>query len=263
MRTEATQKRPRSPKGDGAAKLAATDEILQVMYWLRGEDIAQELAPNDLSKWIGLEPAQIEPLLMRLLGTGLIERVVVDSGAREGLPRFRLTKAGVHEGRRRFAEEFADLTKPRHFEHSDPNCDCDNVSRFSVSLKKGLFRQLDDMIREKGYENRSLAIADMIRDHLVEHWQVAGEFDAVGTIMIAYDPRDAHVRVTLTELQETYLDSIVSTLRVQSDVKSCVEVLIARGKASAIKTLADRLIAAKGVQHGKLSLSAAPNDVPV
>lgn len=30
---------------------AATDEILQVMYWLRSENIAQEFAPNDLTKW--------------------------------------------------------------------------------------------------------------------------------------------------------------------------------------------------------------------
>ena len=46
------------------------------------------------------------------------------------------------------------------------------------------------MIKEKGYENRSLAIADMIRDGLVEHWQASGEFDAIGTILIAYNPRD-------------------------------------------------------------------------
>ena len=30
--------------------IAATDEILQVMYWLRGESIAQEVAPNELAK---------------------------------------------------------------------------------------------------------------------------------------------------------------------------------------------------------------------
>lgn len=263
IRTAATPRKRRSEAGpvDSVARLAATDEILQVMYWLRGEDIAHEVAPNDLSKWIGLEASEIEPLMIQLLGARLVERVVVDSGAQEGVPRFRLTNAGVQEGRRRFAEEFADLTKPRHFEHSDPDCDCENVSRFSVSLKKGLFRQLDDMIKEKGYENRSLAIADMIRDHLVEHWQGVGEFDAVGTIMIGYDPRDAQVRATFSELQEQYLDTIVSTLRVQSDVRSCVEVLVVRGKASVIKTLADRLIGAKGVKHGKLSITAAPKDL--
>ena len=244
-----------------ASRLAATDEILQVMFWLRGEDIAHEVAPHDLSKWISLEATQIERLMVHLLGAKLVERVVVDSGIQEGTSRFRLTHAGMEEGRRRFAEEFADLTGPRHFEHSDPDCQCENVSRFSVSLKKGLFRQLDDMIKEKGYENRSLAIADMIRDHLVEHWQGAGEFDAVGTIMIGYDPRDAQARAKFSELQEEYLATIVSTLHVHSDARSCVDIVVARGRASVIKTLADRLIGAKGVKHGKLSITAAPKDL--
>jgi len=83
---------------DPAARLAATDEILQVMYWLRGENIAQEVAPNDLARWIGLEVTQIEPLMTQLLGARLLERVVVDSGTEEGVPRFRLTQAGVQEG---------------------------------------------------------------------------------------------------------------------------------------------------------------------
>lgn len=263
MRTRALSQKPRKEAEpvDSAARLAATDEILQVMYWLRGEDIAHEVAPHDLSKWISLETPEIERLMAQLLGTQLVERVMVDSGIQEGTPRFRLTQAGIQEGRRRFAEEFAELTGPRHFEHSDPDCQCENVSRFSVSLKKGLFRQLDDMIKDKGYENRSLAIADMIRDHLVEHWQGAGEFDAVGTVMIGYDPRDAQVRARFSALQEDYLDTIVSTLHVQNDRRSCVDILIVRGKASVIKTLADRLIGAKGVKHGKLSITAAPKEL--
>jgi len=105
------------------------------------------------------------------------------------------------------------------------------------------------MVKEKGYENRSLAIADMIRDQLVAHWREAGEFDAVGTIMLAYDPNDDRVRVTLGKLQGRYLDTIVSTLCVQSDAQSCMEVLVVRGQASAIKALSDRLIGAKGVKR--------------
>lgn len=263
MRSTATpgKRVQKNEPADSVSRLAATDEILQVMFWLRGEDIAHEVAPNDLSKWISLETPEIERLMVQLLGAKLVERVVVDSGIQEGVSRFRLTHAGMQEGRRRFAEEFAELTQPRHFEHSDPDCQCENVSRFSVSLKRGLFRQLDDMIKEKGYENRSLAIADMIRDHLVEHWQGAGEFDAVGTIMIGYDPRDAQVRARCSELQEQFLDTIVSTMHVQSDLRSCVDVLVVRGKAAVIKTLADRLIGAKGVKHGKLSLTAAPRNL--
>ena len=241
--------------------LAARDEILEVMYWLRGESIAQEVGPNDLAKWIGLEAAAIAPIMTQLLGAGLVERVVVDSGLEEGVARFRLTAAGTVEGSRRFADDFADFTKPGYFEHSDAACDCENVSRFSVSLKKGLFRQLDEMIHEKGYDNRSLAIADMIRDHLVEHWEGMEGVNAIGTILLAFDPHDAQARTAIAALQEQHLPLIVSTLRVQTEQESCIEILVVRGLAAQLKSLADRLIAAKGVKHGKLSLTVTPEDL--
>ncbi len=98
--------------------IAATDEILQVMYWLRGENIAQDAAPNELARWVGLDPSQIEPLLEGLVGSGLVEHVA------DRELRYRLTSSGGSEGGRRFADEFSELTKPGHYECSDPNCDC-------------------------------------------------------------------------------------------------------------------------------------------
>jgi hypothetical protein len=106
---------PGEPLKEG---LAATDEILQVMYWLRGENIAQDVAPAELARWVGLDPAQIEPLLERLVESNLVEHVADRDF------RYRLTSSGASEGGRRFADEFADLTKPGHYECADPNCEC-------------------------------------------------------------------------------------------------------------------------------------------
>ncbi len=248
---------PSPPPMDAAARIAARDEILQVMFWLRGESLAQEVSSAELAKWIGLRAEEIEPLLVEMLGSRLVDRVVVDSGVGEGTLRFRLTASGVQEGQRRFAEEFSGLTQPHHFEHSDPACDCEDVSRFSVSLKKGLSRQFDEMMEAKGYSNRSLAIGNMIRQKLAAHRQEAGEFEAVGTIMVAYDSHDRRIRAAFDDLQEEYMATIVSTVRVQSAPRRGTEVWVVRGKASAIRVLADRLIGAKGVRDGKLSLTAA------
>ncbi len=98
--------------------IAATDEILQVMYWLRGENIAQDVAAPELARWVALEPAQISPLLEGLVESGLVEHVP------DREVRYRLTSSGAFEGGRRFADEFAEMIKPGHYECSDPNCDC-------------------------------------------------------------------------------------------------------------------------------------------
>lgn len=140
--------------------------------------------------------------------------------------------------------------------------DKEGVARISVSMNKTLLRKLDRMIREKGYDNRSLAITGMIADSLVEHQRELGDVEAVGTVTLVYDHHKPNVQETLTELQHDHLQTIISSLHVHLDHHNCLEVLVVRGKASAIKTFADRLIGAKGVKHGKLSITTTGKDLP-
>jgi CopG family nickel-responsive transcriptional regulator len=136
------------------------------------------------------------------------------------------------------------------------------VVRFSVSVKRDLLRQLDRMAREKGFDNRSLVVAKMIQDHLVEHRRELGDIEAAGTVTIVYDHHRPRVQESLTELQHKYREHIASSLHVHLDHHNCLEVLVVRGKASTIRALADRLIGAKGVKHGKLSITSTGKDLP-
>lgn len=138
----------------------------------------------------------------------------------------------------------------------------DSVVRFSISVPGPLARQLDDMVRQKGYHNRSLAVADMIRDHLVEHRQNFGDHDIAGTITLVYDHHKQHVQATLTDIQHDHHEVILSTLHVHLDHHNCLEVLAVRGRAATIKKIADALIGAKGVKHGKLTVTSSGHDLP-
>jgi CopG family nickel-responsive transcriptional regulator len=138
----------------------------------------------------------------------------------------------------------------------------DQVSRFSVSLPPQLLEQLDGMAREKGYENRSQAIADMIRAQLVEHRQKSGTAEIAGTITLVYDHHKQHVQATLTDIQHDHHHVIVSTLHVHLDHDNCLEVLVVRGRADIIKKIADELTTAKGVKHGKLTVTTTGRDLP-
>ena len=138
----------------------------------------------------------------------------------------------------------------------------DGVVRFSVSVPTELAKQLDRMAREKGYDNRSLAVADMIRAHLVEHRQNLGDQEIAGTITLVYDHHKQHVQATLTDIQHDHHEVIISTLHVHLDHHNCLEVLVVRGQAGTIKKIADELIAAKGVKHGKLTVTSSGKDLP-
>lgn len=138
----------------------------------------------------------------------------------------------------------------------------ESVIRFSVSLPRQLARELNLMTREKGYDNRSLAIADMIRAHIVEHRQQQGRGEIAGSITLVYDHHRHHLQDLLTDLQHEHREVIISSLHCHLDHDNCLEVLAVRGKASEIKQLADEMIAAKGVKHGKLTITTTGENLP-
>jgi CopG family nickel-responsive transcriptional regulator len=130
------------------------------------------------------------------------------------------------------------------------------LSRFSISMATGLARQLDAMAKAKGYANRSQAVADMVRAHLVEHRAQAGSQEIAGAITLVYDHHKRNLQTLLTGIQHDQGGLIVSALHVHLGHRACMEVLAVRGRADAVRRLADRLVAAKGVTHGRLTVTA-------
>ncbi len=129
------------------------------------------------------------------------------------------------------------------------------LCRFSISMLGELVGQLDAMSKAKGYSNRSQAIADMVRAHLVDHHAEVGNKEIAGTITLVYDHHKRDIQPLLTDIQHDHQSSIISALHVHLDHHNCMEVLAVRGNAHSVKKIADRLIATKGVKHGKLTVT--------
>jgi len=129
------------------------------------------------------------------------------------------------------------------------------IFRFGISLEKALIERFDSLIRKKGYANRSEAIRDLLRDSLVsDEWESSKE-ETVGSITIVYSHETRELTDNLTDLQHRYHGSIISAMHIHLDEHNCLEVIVVRGKAKDIQTIADRLIGTKGVKHGKLSVT--------
>ncbi len=135
------------------------------------------------------------------------------------------------------------------------------ASRFSLSMAAGLVRQLDQMVKMKGYVNRSQAVADMVSAHLVEHQGEEGDREIAGTITLVYDHHRRNVQALLTDIQHDHQEVIIATLHVHLDHHNCMEVLAVRGKAGLVRLVSDQLIAARGVKHGKLTVTTTGSDI--
>ena len=127
--------------------------------------------------------------------------------------------------------------------------------RFGVSLNSDLLEKFDDLCEEKSYPNRSEAIRDLIRGVLVERQQQLGESEIAAVLTLVYDHHVSDLSQRLVEIQHDEHDVILTSVHVHLDHHNCLEVLILKGAGDAIKRLADKLVATKGVKHGKLTLT--------
>jgi CopG family nickel-responsive transcriptional regulator len=128
----------------------------------------------------------------------------------------------------------------------------ENIVRFGVAMPQDLLHKFDSFILRKNYPNRSQALRDLVRQTLVEEEWKLGDKETVGTITIVYNHHFKEISDVLTELQHHFCKEIISCLHVHLDRENCLEVLVLKGRSSRIKNIADRLIATKGVKHGKL-----------
>jgi CopG family transcriptional regulator, nickel-responsive regulator len=133
----------------------------------------------------------------------------------------------------------------------------DTLERFSISMKGDLLRQLDNLVKVKGYANRSQAISDMVKGSIVEHQGQQPEREIAGSITLVYDHHKRNIQALLTKIQHDYGAQIIATLHAHLDHHNCMELLAVRGKARDVKKLADRLQAAKGIKHGKLTVTTS------
>lgn len=95
------------------------DEILQVMFWMRGEGFATKSSMADLRKFLDTPDEVLTANLSELEKKQLIESDFSET--------YELTETGVKEGGRRFADEFDGMLKQGHYECNDPDCDCNDL----------------------------------------------------------------------------------------------------------------------------------------
>ena len=135
------------------------------------------------------------------------------------------------------------------------------ITRFGVSINDNLLAQFDQLISLKGYTSRSEAIRDLIRDSLVQTEWESASLETIGTITIVYSTHTRELSDLLTHLQHRHHNSIISTTHIHLDDENCLEVLIVRGKGEDIKSISDRMTSARGVKHGRLSLTTTGKDI--
>jgi len=131
------------------------------------------------------------------------------------------------------------------------------VSRISISLSESLLVQLDAMVSEKGFENRSQGLTSMIHHFLTEHKSLDDDEVMSGTINLVYDYSVPGLQKQLLDLQHQHIDEVISSLHVNLINTQTMEVILVQGPGSRLQEIADRMQVFRGVISAKLQVAAS------
>src|SRR3954451_13897299 len=104
------------PKSEALQAMFWRSEILQVMYWLRGEGFGDQVDPTLLERFLGVDAG---------IGVQYLDRLVIEGYVEPVNDRYMLSELGSREGALEFASSFSELTRPTHGECS-ADCWCHN-----------------------------------------------------------------------------------------------------------------------------------------
>src|SRR5215468_2004615 len=131
------------------------------------------------------------------------------------------------------------------------------LERVTISLDDLLLADFDRYMARKGYQNRSEAVRDLVRDRLEQ--DRSAESDAgysVGCVSYVYNHHQRDLAQRLTSTQHDHHDVVLSALHVHLDHENCLEVTLLRGPTRDVRNFAEALIAETGVRHGRIALTA-------
>ncbi len=103
------------------------DELLQAMYWMHAEGLAETPSAKELSTFLAVPTDTLKAYMDRFVSDGFLE--TANGG-------YKLTATGEEAGKRSFADEFSDLTRPTHGE-CDEDCWCHDDPEEAAACLEG------------------------------------------------------------------------------------------------------------------------------
>ncbi len=135
------------------------------------------------------------------------------------------------------------------------------MQRITITLDDDLMEELDRMILEQGYQNRSEAIRDFTRAGIQQAVQETGKAgECVAALVYVYDHAARDLSRRLVENYHGHHDLALATLHVHLDDDNCMEVTALKGSGPEVQHFAEHIIAERGVRYGRVVMIPTESD---
>ena len=134
------------------------------------------------------------------------------------------------------------------------------MQRVTITLDEDLMKELDGCVAERGYQNRSEAVRDLVRAGLRQTMpEIGGKGDCVAALVYVYDHHVRELAKRLTQAFHSHHVLSLASLHVHLDEENCMEVSVLKGPGGDVRHFAEHIIAERGVRHGRIFTVPAPH----
>ncbi len=129
------------------------------------------------------------------------------------------------------------------------------MQRLTISVNKELALSFDELIKRKGYRNRSEAFRHVLRKTLQQELRAApSKVSCVGCLSFAYDQQVPLILPRLAELKQRFLNITISSTLTAVNPSTSLETLVLRGYSEQITAFAHAVSAEADITCGQLNL---------
>ena len=135
------------------------------------------------------------------------------------------------------------------------------MERFTISLDDDLATDFDHLIEHIGYENRSEAVRDLIRQALEKSRQESKQAKhSIAVVSYVYNHHEKTMADRLINVHHDHHDLVISSMHAHLDHDNCLEAVFLRGKTDEVRHFSGHLTAMSGIRHGSINLISADGE---
>lgn len=127
--------------------------------------------------------------------------------------------------------------------------------RTSASLPARVLEDLDKLVVDRGFNNRSALLAEIIQKEVAAYRQNYTNEVMAGTLTLVYDHSIPGLQQKLNHLKHQYVAEIISSTQIQLMDQHTLEVNLMQGPAQDLKRISDEMMTNRGVKTGNLYLT--------
>ncbi len=129
--------------------------------------------------------------------------------------------------------------------------------RFSITMPPGLCEELDRMAGERGLDNRSVAITDIVRRELLNYKRQQKNRVMAGVLTISYSETVDKCAAKLSAVRREFLDEVVSCFQVMLEDGRNLEIWLVQGEVGKLERILSVALKCGNSMLGQLAFSEA------